>query len=108
MSSDVLIVDDDGEFRRTAGRLLAERGYRVVGQAGSVAAARLAIDELRPDAVLLDINLPDGNGISLAEELANAHPDVRVLLTSSDVAAKGTSCVAKTELAATDLALYLG
>jgi response regulator of citrate/malate metabolism len=87
---------------------LVERGYRVVGQAGSVAAARLAIDELRPDAVLLDINLPDGSGITLAEELAHSHPDVRVLLTSSDAEAKGTLCVAKPELAATDLALYLG
>jgi DNA-binding NarL/FixJ family response regulator len=108
MGRHVLIVDDDGDFRRTASRLLAERGYRVVGQAGSVAAARLAIDELRPDAVLLDINLPDGNGISLAEELANSHPDVRVLLTSSDATPQGAQCVGKTDLVATDLAPYLG
>jgi DNA-binding NtrC family response regulator len=108
MGRHVLIVDDDGEFRRTAGRLLADRGYRVVGQVGSVAAARLAIDELRPDALLLDINLPDGDGVSLAEELAGSHPGLRVLLTSSEATLATTKFVAKTDLVATDLVPYLG
>jgi DNA-binding NtrC family response regulator len=108
MGRHVLIVDDDAEFRRTAGRLLADRGYRVVGQVGSVVGARLAIDELRPDAVLLDINLPDGDGVSLAEELASSHPGLRVLLTSTDATPGGAPFVAKTDLVATDLVPYLG
>jgi DNA-binding NtrC family response regulator len=108
MGRHVLIVDDDGEFRRTAGRLLADRGYRVVGEVDSVAAARLAIEELRPDAVLLDINLPDGDGVSLADELASSHPGLRVLLTSTDATPEATPFVAKTDLVATDLVPYLG
>jgi DNA-binding NtrC family response regulator len=108
MCPDVLIADDDGDFCRTASKLLSDRGYRVVGRADSVAAARLAIDELRPDAVLLDIHLPDGDGVSLAEELASSHPGLRVLLTSTDALPEGAPFVAKTDLVATDLVPYLG
>jgi CheY-like chemotaxis protein len=108
MRPHVLIVDDDGDFRRIASRLLADRGYRVIGQANGVAEARLAIEELRPDAVLLDVNLPDGDGVSLAEELATSHPGLRVLLTSSDASPGRIRFVAKTDLAATDLETYLG
>ncbi len=108
MGRHVLIVDDDRDFRRTAGMLLAGRGYHVVGQVGTVAAARLALDELRPDALLLDVNLPDGDGISLAEELEGSHPGLRVLLTSNDATLERRQYVAKTDLVATDLVPYLG
>jgi DNA-binding NarL/FixJ family response regulator len=105
----VFIVDDDSVFRRTAARVLAARGYDIAGEAETMAQARIAIAELLPDAVLLDIHLPDGNGESLAAELANVDPGVRVLLTSSDAAAPaGTPFVAKTDLIATDLTGYLG
>jgi DNA-binding response OmpR family regulator len=108
MGPQVLIVDDDGDFRRIASRLLADRGYRVIGQATSVAEARRAIDDLRPDAVLLDVNLPDGDGVSFAEELATSHPGVRVLLTSSDSTSASDAFVAKADLSATELEPYLG
>jgi DNA-binding response OmpR family regulator len=106
----VLIVDDDRAFRRTAGVALADRGYHVVGAVRTVAEARFAIGELDPDAVVLDINLPDGDGRSLAEELAASHPGVRVLLTSSDATAAPdrVDFVAKTDLIVTDLTPYLG
>jgi DNA-binding NarL/FixJ family response regulator len=80
----VLVVDDDPEFRGLAGRLLAAAGLTVVGEAGSVAAALEATARLEPSAVLLDIELPDGNGITLARTLA-AHPwHPRIVLTSID------------------------
>jgi DNA-binding NarL/FixJ family response regulator len=102
----VLIVDDDAAFRRIARGALADRGYDVVGEAQSVAEARTAVAESRPDAVLLDVNLPDGNGIALAAELTGS---LRVLLTSSEDAAPGTTpFVPKTELLSVDLAPYLG
>jgi DNA-binding response OmpR family regulator len=102
----VLIVDDDATFRRIARGALADRGYDVVGEAQTVAGARTALAETRPDAVLLDVNLPDGSGIALAGELSAS---VRVLLTSSEDAAPGaTPFVAKTDLLLTDLAPYLG
>jgi DNA-binding NarL/FixJ family response regulator len=106
----VLIVDDDAAFRRTAGRVLDDRGYEIAGEAETMAEARSAIARLRPDAVLLDVQLPDGNGTALAEELAAGAPGIRVLLTSSDTAAPpaGVGFVAKTDLIAADLSRYLG
>jgi CheY-like chemotaxis protein len=61
MESTVLIVDDDSQFRRIAAELLAGRGYRVIGEAGSAAEGLALASALRPDAVLLDIQLPDGD-----------------------------------------------
>ena len=102
----VLVVDDDANFRRIARGALADRGYAIVGEADSIAGARTAVAEARPDAVLLDVHLPDGSGIELARELEGS---VRVLLTSSeDAAPRTTPFIRKTELLVTDLAPYLG
>jgi DNA-binding NarL/FixJ family response regulator len=62
MESTVLIVDDDPQFRRAAAELLAARGYRVVGAAGSAAEGLALASALRPEAVLLDVNLPAATG----------------------------------------------
>jgi two-component system nitrate/nitrite response regulator NarL len=78
----VLIVDDDPRFRELAGRLLAASGLIVVGNAGSVSAARADVHRLKPSAVLLDVELPDGDGITLARELAALPWDPRVVITS--------------------------
>jgi DNA-binding NarL/FixJ family response regulator len=80
----VLLVDDDRAFRASAAEILAERGYDVVGHAGTVAEARAAVLRLDPDALLLDINLPDGNGIAFATELSARAARPRILLTSTD------------------------
>ena len=79
----MLIVDDDAQFRRVAAELLADRGYRVVGEAGSAAGGLALAEELRPDAVLVDVNLPDSDGLSVAVRLS-ADGGPRVLLTSTD------------------------
>ena len=84
MAGSVLVVDDDPEFRRLAGRLLAASGLTVVGEADSVAAALAAAARLEPSAILLDVELPDGDGITLARELAALSWRPRVLLTSID------------------------
>jgi DNA-binding response OmpR family regulator len=115
MESTVLIVDDDPQFRRAVAELLAARGYRVLGQAGT-AADRLALaSALRPDAVLLDVNLPDGDGLSVAARLS-ADGGPRVLLTSTDAGAaterlvRGSGAVgfvAKIDLAGAALDGYL-
>jgi DNA-binding NarL/FixJ family response regulator len=80
----VLVVDDAPSFRRVICELLERRGYRVVGQAASATEAIELTDRLQPDAVLLDVNLPDLNGFALAARLTRAHPDLAVLLTSLD------------------------
>jgi len=69
MARTVLVVDDSAPFRATARALLEARGYRVVGTAADGGEALAAVEALRPDAVLLDINLPDTDGIALAGRL---------------------------------------
>jgi DNA-binding NarL/FixJ family response regulator len=84
MSATILVVDDDPVFRSLARRTLLAEGLNVVGEAGSVAAAMAAAHELRPDAVLVDIGLPDGDGVALARALTALPWRPRVVLTSSD------------------------
>jgi DNA-binding NarL/FixJ family response regulator len=82
--SSVLIVDDDPAFRTLARRVLSGSGFSVVGEADTVAGGLAAAHELRPDAVLVDVGLPDGDGIALATELAALPWRPRVVLTSID------------------------
>jgi two-component system nitrate/nitrite response regulator NarL len=84
MPVSVLVVDDDDEFRGLAARMLTAMDLSVVGQAGTVAEAIELVRGLRPDAVLLDVGLPDGDGVTLAGRLASMPWRPRVVLTSSD------------------------
>ena len=113
----VLLVDDDDAFRRSAAEVLAARGYEVVGQASTVAEARAAVVSLRPDALLLDVHLPDGNGVAFATELTGDGGPLRVLLTSTDSSAVtrrlldrsgAVGFVAKADLMSSDLRSRLG
>jgi DNA-binding NarL/FixJ family response regulator len=76
----VLIVDDHPSFRRLARRLFEEAGFTVVGEAGDGRSAVASVLALKPDLVLLDVMLPDGSGIELADRLP---PSTAVLLVSS-------------------------
>ena len=89
MTPTVLIVDDDANFRRLARRILSSSGVEVINEAASVGAARVAVGELRPDAMLLDVWLPDGNGIELARELGELERTPRIVLTSTDTCIVG-------------------
>lgn len=84
MATAVLIVDDDALFRGLARRMLTDMGLTVVGEAATVATAAAAAEELRPDAALVDIGLPDGDGFVLASMLTALPSPPRVVLTSSD------------------------
>jgi CheY-like chemotaxis protein len=84
VSISVLVIDDDPAVRALAVRMLAGMGFAVVGEAGSVAAAKQAASHLRPQSALVDIGLPDGDGVVLAGVLASLPWRPRVVLTSSD------------------------
>lgn len=83
MAVTVLIVDDHEGFRSRARRMLEADGLDVVGEAGSARAASAAARELCPDLVLLDVQLPDGNGFELAERLADEQSGPAVVLIST-------------------------
>jgi DNA-binding NarL/FixJ family response regulator len=86
----VLIVDDHAAFRASARALLQAEGFDVVGEAADGAEAVEAVAALRPAIVLLDIQLPDLDGLAVAEQLAMApDPPTVVLISSRDAAAYG-------------------
>ena len=84
MRVSVLVVDDDPGFRGLAARMLTAQDMIVVGQAATVREAVELVAALRPDAILIDVGLPDGDGITLAQRLGTQAWRPRVVLTSSD------------------------
>jgi DNA-binding NarL/FixJ family response regulator len=98
MAHTVLIVDDHPSFRASARAILEAAGYEIVGEAHDGETAIVATRELRPDVVLLDIQLPDMNGFDVCEVLDSGNgrtPDL-ILVSSRDLADYGdlveTSC----------------
>lgn len=81
MALRVLIVDDHPSFRAMARDLLELGGYDVVGEAADGEAALTQVNLLRPDVVLLDIQMPGLDGIEVARRLDGS--GVAVVLTSS-------------------------
>ncbi len=67
----ILVVDDEPDIRNLIVEILSEEGY-AVRSAESLASARLALDEATPDLLLLDVWLPDGDGLRFLRELTEA------------------------------------
>jgi DNA-binding NarL/FixJ family response regulator len=84
VTSSFLVIDDDASFRDLARRMLRADGFTVVGEADSVATGIAAALELRPDAALVDVGLPDGDGIALAHELSALPWRPHIVLASTD------------------------
>jgi CheY-like chemotaxis protein len=80
----VIVVDDERAFRATAVHMLERMGLSVVGDVGTVEEAMRAARDLRPQAALVDVSLPDGDGVTLAAALAVLPWRPRVVLTSTD------------------------
>ena len=80
----VFLVDDHHIVRRGVADLIeAEPDLEVIGEAGSVSHALARIPALRPEVVVLDVRLPDGNGLERCRELLDQHPDLRCLILTS-------------------------
>jgi len=83
MRPSVLIVDDHADFRASVCALLELQGFDVVADVESGDAALEAAGRLRPDVVLLDVQLPGMDGFEVAERLAATEQAPRVVLISS-------------------------
>jgi DNA-binding NarL/FixJ family response regulator len=86
MARTVLIVDDHPSFRASARRMLEADGLEVVGEAQDGETALTAAAQLRPELVLLDVRLPDIDGLEVARRMLREpgwRPQV-VLVSSHD------------------------
>jgi DNA-binding NarL/FixJ family response regulator len=80
----VILVEDQALFRSLLGDLIRhEEGFDLVAATGSVAEARTLAGARPVDVMLMDVELPDGNGFGLARALRAARPDLGIVLLSS-------------------------
>jgi DNA-binding NarL/FixJ family response regulator len=82
----VVIVEDHSLIRDGLRMLLAlERKFQLIGEAGTVADAKAVITQKQPTIAIIDVGLPDGDGIELAASLIKADPLLRVMMLTGDL-----------------------
>lgn len=82
----VLLVEDHPDFRNLMETVLnSQSDFKLVAQAGSLAEARNHAARFEFDVAVLDLGLPDGNGVDLIADLHWANPDMRVLILSASL-----------------------
>lgn len=80
----VMLVEDHPDFRRLMESLLGgQADIKLMAQAGSLAEARKHAAAVKFDVVVLDLSLPDSNGVDLIADLRRENPDVAVLILSA-------------------------
>ena len=80
----VLVVDDQMPFRAAAKAVLRRAAeFELIGEASSGAEAVALADQLQPALILMDINMPEMNGIEAARRIVAAHPQIVVILLST-------------------------
>jgi two-component system, NarL family, response regulator DevR len=80
----VFLLDDHELVRRGLREFLEEEGdLEVVGEAGTAADAVAGIDENPPEVAIIDVRLPDGNGIEVCREVRSRHPETKCLILTS-------------------------
>ena len=78
-----LVVDDSVFARKNLTRMIETFGGQVAGEAGDGCTAITEYDRIQPDIVLMDITMPQMEGIEAAERIVRQHPDARVVMVSS-------------------------
>ena len=80
----VFLLDDHEIVRRGVADVLeTDPGIVVVGEAKNAAEALARVPALRPDVAVLDVRLPDGDGVSVCRELRSSMPDLKVIMLTS-------------------------
>src|ERR1700724_387476 len=78
-----LVVDDSVFARKNLARTVETFGGQVAGEAGDGVTAIKEYDRVSPDIVLMDITMPQMEGIEAAEKIVREHPDARIVMVSS-------------------------
>lgn len=80
MAKRVLIVDDAMFMRAAVKRILDQAGFDIAGEAENGQVAVLKYNELQPDAVLMDITMPEMDGISATKCILKAYPNAKIIM----------------------------
>ena len=83
MAKNILICDDAAFMRMMIKDILSKNGYTVAGEAENGAKAVEKYNELKPDLVLMDITMPDKDGIQALKEIKSADPGAKVIMCSA-------------------------
>lgn len=83
MAKNILIVDDAAFMRMMIKDILTKNGYNVVGEAENGAKAFEKYNELKPDLVLMDITMPEVDGIAALKKIKGADPNALVIMCSA-------------------------
>jgi Response regulator containing CheY-like receiver domain and AraC-type DNA-binding domain len=83
MSKKVLIVDDAAFMRMMIKDILSKNGYEVVGEAENGARAIEKFKDLNPDLIIMDITMPEMDGILAVKEIKKGTPDAKIIMCSA-------------------------
>lgn len=78
----ILVADDNVRVRSGIGELLSDRPWEVCGEASDGAQALEKARKLKPDLVLLDVNMPGTNGLEIARIMRSELPEVKIVMVS--------------------------
>ncbi len=78
-----LVVDDPVFARKNLARIIGTFGGQVAGEAGDGVTAITEYERIKPDIVLMDITMPQMEGIEAAEKIVVQHPEARIVMVSS-------------------------
>jgi two-component system, NarL family, response regulator DegU len=80
MTIRLMLADDHRMLREGLRRSMTEEGFDVVGEASDGAEAVVLADRLRPDVVLMDVTMPEVNGVEATRTIRQKHPEIRVVM----------------------------
>ena len=83
MAKNILVVDDAAFMRMMIKDILTKNGYNVVGEAENGAKAFEKYNELKPDLVLMDITMPEVDGIAALKKIKGADPNALIIMCSA-------------------------
>jgi two-component system, chemotaxis family, chemotaxis protein CheY len=78
-----MVVDDSVFARKNIAKMIEQFGGHIAGEAGDGLTAITEYDRVKPDMVLMDITMPQMEGIEAAERIVRAHPEARIVMVSS-------------------------